>query len=583
MNAVVVLRAAAGILLLSMTLVGAFKCPDNCECTPVQRGQLIHNHVKCTSLDGLRSLGKSTEIQSLDLSVLNITKVADQLDKLSSLHKLDLSHNLLAEVNSLTNKHIRTLNLAHNRITSGKLIMLPLHVKHLDLSANDITDLPLDFKRLVNLKSLELSGNPLNCSCETLEVRNWLQEKLVWTDHPVTCASPEEFKDKSWLQVRQALVCEHKNGEQSEPHILPYAGADNGDDENDLMLGDDPSVLDESGEDEELGKDFLPVGEKHAEKNHSGDDEYSDDGSNEVEGSGATETTTHSGDFPLAEEVYEGSGDEVTEIINAVRFHVDEAAIEKNDTSIEEEDDGSGGASRTLFDHSFVPNITDTSSEEDLSNATIIAVNEHVHRFNESVSEEANPQLGNIALDTVKNKEDETKESKSTYILLTILLVLLVVLIAYVALKRSRKPTKIPVDDRQSGAREMLPVNKKPVTQNGSPEIIPLIGTNGRPATNEDKGLNDLEGPLLEKLNEAEAEVDSPVSDVKYENELPEANGQKPPNNDFQPVSPKPSRYSPVSTYISRLCLEPIFCRNSGCGTSFNSNRSFLTFFFVTS
>lgn len=551
-------RTVIGVLLLlAVALVGALKCPDNCECTPVRRGGHIHNHVRCMDVEELRVLGKTTDVDSLDLSGLNLTKITNQLDKLSSLSKLDLSGNHLSEINSLRNKYIRSLNLSHNRLTTGKLLSIPEHVKHLDLSYNEITDLPLEFKRLVGLKSLLLHGNPLNCSCDTLEVRNWLQEKLVWTNQPIVCAEPDLFKGKPWLQARQAEVCDHRD--DNEPRILPYGNTDASDDENDLMMGDDPTIGDveatEEPEDDELGKDFIPVTPKaEAQKSDSAADyDYAEDEYVE-EGSGGGDelvtrrpvTTPAPEQLPTEEDVYEGSGDEVTELINTVRLiKPDEGSFKQNDTSHEEEDeddDGSGSVSRVLFTHHSLSNDTD-SSEEDLTNATLVDVQQHVHRFNDSADSGTS---GNISLDT--EAQGETKEGKSTYILLAVLAVILVVLILFVACKRDKKPAKKPVDDCASGARELLPVQKKPqpVTQNGSAEIVPLIAKNGKPNGNADNNVNDLEGPLLQKLNE----IEEPPSDVKYENELPQSNvttAPATPNNESRPESPKPSRYSPVS------------------------------------
>lgn len=553
MNVVIVGRTTIGLLLLlAVTLTGALKCPDQCDCTVVQRNNQSHNHVRCRDLEVLRALGKTSEIDSLDLSALGLAKITNQLDKLSELNKLDLGNNNLIEINSLTNKHIRTLNLTHNRITTGKLLTIPVHVKHLDLSWNNITDIPLDFKRFLGLKSLELHGNPLNCTCETLEIRNWLQEKLVWTNSPITCSAPEQFKGGSWLQARQADVCEHRI--DNEPRILSYSGPESSDDENDLMLGDDPSVLgdtaepeDDADDDEELGKAYLPVTSSNINKGEQSSGDYE-----ENEGSGDDDTTTE-GSSPDEADLYEGSGDEVTETVAARVLSNSESGLHRNHTENEEsnvDDDGSG-----VSQYSHISQKEIDSSEEDLKNTTVVVVDApHVHTLDEGPSDPAKSE--NISLDPKKG--DETKEGSSTYILLGILLVLLVVLILYVALKRNKKPAKRPVDDARTGARELLPIQKKPqiVGQNGSPEIVPLIDKNGKSNANgnNNKGPTDLEGPLLQKLNGPEEGdvVESPPSEVKYENELPQTTAPATtapasPNNDYKPVSPNPSRYSPVS------------------------------------
>lgn len=575
-----------------------FRCPGNCECTSVQRGQYLHNHARCPNVEDVRTLGKRADIHSLDLSDLDLTKITNQLDKLSNLMKLDLSGNQLVEVNSLTNKHIRTLNLARNRMTSSKLLTIPVHVKHLDLSANNITELPLDFKRLTNLKSLELHGNPLDCSCDTLEVRNWLQEKLIWTDKPIVCTTPEKYAGKPWLQIRQSDVCEATSSD--EPRILPYGGHD--DDENDLMLGDDPGVdVDANGEtttedakteddatagdDEELDKEFLPVTPDPrkstvADVDLPDETVYDDTLSNEGSGDEEESDVSKPLDEHEHEDLYEGSGDEVTEVpIIARKFNANvEGGVETTSTTeapttvpIATDDDNHGVE---LFN--ALPKAHDDQKplqeDEKLENTTVVDVVPVVHKLDDGEKKAAagtDPQQSDkIQLDGQSNGRSdsaatETKESKSTYILLAVLSVLLVVLILFVACKRKRRPTKIPVDDARSGARELLPVQKKPQViagQNGSPpEIVPLIAQNGK-ANNCDTAAKDLEGPLLQKLNEpedtngdlAKPSTVTPIAEVSYENELAEtvptpSTAPASPNKDYQPVSPNPSRYSPVS------------------------------------
>ncbi|XP_067632758.1 protein windpipe [Eurosta solidaginis] len=248
-----------------------YNCPADCQCVLAKHTHVPFLHAKCRSLEGLRSYAPtatSLAIHSLDLSYLNLKRLSHPLEKLPDVTSIDLSHNELHEIGHL-GRRIKKLNLKHNRITSSKLNKLPVHLQVLNLQHNDITNLPLDLTRLSNLETLELSHNQINCTCETLDVRNWLQERHVFMENAVKCEYPSEVKGKPWLQVKQTDICDHeKNGRLNE------------EEDNELMMGDQP--VEEAGDqddDDELGKAFMPIEKASAAKTNSVN-------LNEVEGSG---------------------------------------------------------------------------------------------------------------------------------------------------------------------------------------------------------------------------------------------------------------------------------------------------------
>lgn len=258
----------------SLSLNDKLHCPEQCTCTiTTTNNNLVQNHAKCDGLDGLKNESiKSLSLHSLDLSNINLTRIPYTLEKLKDLMTLDLSFNNLSEIGHFS-KRMQKLNISHNKITSGKLSNLPVYLKYLDLSHNEITYLPSELKNLKYLRSIELSGNKIHCSCETLDVRNWLQNSNVWTDNHIKCVYPIEVKGKSWLQIRQSDVCDNNQK------------APNDDDENELMLGDEAFHDDGSGdvENNELGSEYLPIDGKN-EKNLSHNKNDTDE--TNVEGSG---------------------------------------------------------------------------------------------------------------------------------------------------------------------------------------------------------------------------------------------------------------------------------------------------------
>lgn len=580
-----------GILLPAIGLSDAFTCPEQCNCMVIQRKRYDYNHAKCTSLDGLRQLGKTSELHSLDLSSMNLTKINNQLDKLSNLSKLDLSDNHLPELSNLHQRRIRFLNISGNRITSGKLAKIPSTVKHLNLSNNDITILPETFKRFVHLKSLELAGNPLNCTCETLYIRNWLQERQVWTEKPILCMAPLQFKGRSWLMIRQSDVCDSPRSEP--PRMLPFS--DGTDDENDLMLGDDPEA-DEHNDEDGIEGDFLPVlADPRTKRTDSitDSDEFNSDEDDFDEGSGSEpEPKVQPKSVGVTEE-YEGSGDEDETTVNPV------VVISDDDSALNETLSGEDNSATDDLITDIAPlslnsreNTSETAPEEidtlaPVTEDTIVPV-KSVANDAEFIQTEDGSASGKQTKqsDATKIENDEVHEGNGTYILLAILGVLLIVLILYVATKRSRTNTKNRRNnnDIESPAQELKTMDKnnlgKPI-QNPV-EFIPLI-----PEKHEhpEKKLCNGEEPLLQKLTEVENQRE-PNEDGKQKaanddkqqhangtpqqlngNAKPIQNGVHPaddnsvndPQTQFQPISPKPSRYSPVSTAHDFFSSSPFF------------------------
>lgn len=228
-------------------LTQQYDCPHGCECNEQDLS------AKCNDIDALinaYSIKHPTKnflpIKILDLSNNQLTKISHHLELLTNLTDLNLSHNRLTQVHKLHFDHLEKLDLSHNRITSGKLSKLPKNVIHLNLSHNEITFLPSDFMKLKKLRSLELNENPLNCTCETLMIRNWIQYQHVWTDKAIICASPLFFKGQPWVQARQNEICiESYSSTTSQPDVAAVAANkynwDELEDENDVMMGDQPA------------------------------------------------------------------------------------------------------------------------------------------------------------------------------------------------------------------------------------------------------------------------------------------------------------------------------------------------------
>uniref|UniRef100_A0A182KFX6 LRRCT domain-containing protein n=1 Tax=Anopheles christyi TaxID=43041 RepID=A0A182KFX6_9DIPT len=328
----------------------AAKCPQECKCES-------NGTIRCTTVAGLRSLDKTQPIARLDLSGLELTKVPGALENVRNITELDLSGNRLAEVNHL-GKRIRKLDLSHNRITSAKLARIPPFVESLNLTFNDITYLPLHLMKLKRLRYIELANNPINCTCETLHIRNWLTSRHVWSDEHVKCMAPAEFKGQPWLQVRQLDVC---NPTVVEERKEGYRW-DDYEDDNELMLGDATHQdANEEDDEDDFKREYFPVGEK-VKRNEPPilvNNEEDEDGSG---GSGPVEEESSIG----AEErrqvfdgpAEEGSGEEDHSPRMMSNVVVEDGEGDEEDAT----DDGSGSGGGLLIGFGAISEHETTSS-----------------------------------------------------------------------------------------------------------------------------------------------------------------------------------------------------------------------------
>lgn len=486
------------VLLSSASSTTTYSCPRGCTCNETT--------VACTSAAGVRSLDKALPVQRLVLSGLELTKIPAQLENIKNVTELDLSNNGLSEVNHL-GKRIRRLDLSRNRITSGKLSKIPLFVESLNLTHNEITYLPLYLMKLKKLRSIELANNPINCTCETLHIRNWLTTRHVWSDQHIKCNAPQEFKGRPWLQVKQSDVCHAERGAGGGGYNW-----DDYEDENDLMLGDQPHT-DGDGEEEEdeFHKDYLPVGEKRKSQDPPIDIQNDDDLD---DGSGDGVGVVDIGEAARVTELgaSEGSGEEkngtvrVGQIQNAVAGSEDE-----------DEGSGSGGGILVLPDPSI--SVDSGKEEGESEEKPLTSPTGGLGIFGVGIEEETTAGVSTeetettgaagsrkgVSSDSTSDTEgapaEETRvaeeptradtDSQGTYILLAILGIILISLILLVMCKRKPDSRNRRNKTDLESAREMQDMDKsllgKPVEKNGHnpPERVPLM--NDRNKTDFDK------------------------------------------------------------------------------------------------
>lgn len=148
--------------------------------------ELYLNHNQITQIDTLAFHGM-TSLQKLDLSQNRLVILQEDLFQyLINLKHLDLSHNSINNgpwVNLFHNLgQLNILDLGHNNIShlsATMLLSLP-KLQTLLLQENLLrTIIPRVFRDAVDLKVVDLSNNPFDCSCSMLAFKDWLQTTKI--------------------------------------------------------------------------------------------------------------------------------------------------------------------------------------------------------------------------------------------------------------------------------------------------------------------------------------------------------------------------------------------------------------------
>lgn len=637
----------------------ATQCPDQCSCFVVNSTHHHrYNHAECRSLTGLAQHRRNTDIHTIDLSHTGVERLVHQLDKFENLSHIVLSHNRLAEVPALTHaRRLRGLYLDFNRITSGKLQAIPASVQHLNLSHNHLTHLPTaPLRRLHRLQRLALAGNPINCTCETLQTRDWLRERRVSVDD-VRCAAPSAVKGMSWLLLSEPETC------AAERDVNIWSDADNELMMADQVFEDDVAVTG----DDEFERDFIPIERKKLAKrqlDNGGAELAADDGEAVEDGSGddgaeeevneevvKVESTTVQAEPRMArietasaEEVEEdGSGDSSTTVGSPL---LESTSVDPDEHDDDDGEDGSGIGAGIVgrLENDTVSEEPTTTTDEEPSDANFTPPNLGIfdHKFSDTPTSTASPdsdatddsgadvaviegaddddndatpvlRISNTSSDAHPHKvtAEEKETAESTYIVLVMLAILLLGLIVFVAIRRKnaarRNRSYTNANDAENGnAKELVDMNRahpgKPTAGNGNgAEVLPLIGArdkwdsriqphNGLSKPDQEE-LRRAQEPLLQRIDgdmdtaspPTEAEV-TPATPSETEpsrpeplprtqsakrpssrasedgtvptetnnnvaadqNDHPQATGEDDQPQVFQPISPKPARYSPV-------------------------------------
>ncbi|CAH2102782.1 unnamed protein product [Euphydryas editha] len=528
---------AASLLLVPIL---AAVCPDGCVCSTTRDG--LHR-VTCSNLAELYKYSlrqKHHNINILDLSHNNITKITHELDRLTEVVTLDLSTNGLTELNKFLHnaKKLVHLNLAHNRIQKLSLSLLPTSVSSLDLTGNLLKDVPSDLAHLPSLEHLELSGNPLDCSCANIIARNHLLAANVYIDN-VLCQTPVHLKGRSWLELKTKDICK-----VSKPDFM------------DMMMGDQPFDAVRVGEETTALKSMPLVASSDLDDGkiiHNANVVEDDDSLqfmkvghiaspspiNEIEGSGEAESTTISDIIePIQERKMFGNLLANEEILPANNVHTTEDPIEgsgegsgyfipdyeeSTEANVEKTTPIITELSPDPVERIFTDNDNSTEiefpmpqpptiykggpnwhSKTDAEIVTGKSVTPEVTR-DTTISEQIRvTQASEVLGQAPANDENVVPHKTGTYVCIALIIVLLVGLIGFAIAKgqmrkrRDRRILRQQKRDVEKASKEMVDMNKSllgkpaaienPVERkvNGKYELVPTHETHQRKGENGD-------------------------------------------------------------------------------------------------
>lgn len=206
----------------------------------------------CDQLEDLENI-ETHSLEILSAPAAQDVLVPGLFANLTSLRHLDLSNGDLKKIEPgsfRTLSNLRSLNLGDNRIEYLELASLEglTHLRSLNLRRNVIKQLPPALARLKNLKHLDIYGNPLECNCATLQVRDLITQRGVTVSKKVVCAGPGNMKGTSLMKPTVAIICSFEEQDREMQNDQADGSGDPDEGSGDIM-----------GEEEEEDDEYVEV------------------------------------------------------------------------------------------------------------------------------------------------------------------------------------------------------------------------------------------------------------------------------------------------------------------------------------
>lgn len=153
-----------------------------------------------------------THLKFLDLSDNLIQDAYLKLPRQSKhLLELNLGHNLLSTLPSdiqLQFPMLKRIDIPYNRITHIPNMLISNTIETFDLSHNDITYFGgSSFVNVTSLQYLNITGNPIICTCEIKDFLDWLRNSNIYVGNALdmVCAGPINVRNKPILSYHLSL------------------------------------------------------------------------------------------------------------------------------------------------------------------------------------------------------------------------------------------------------------------------------------------------------------------------------------------------------------------------------------------
>lgn len=115
--------------------------------------------------------------------------------------------------------NLRYLSLADNRLRTIRGDSLPNGLERLNLSGNAIVNVPtLELGRLKGLREVDLSRNPVNCTCQLANSRNRIFGKGAALQKTIRCFLPAKYAGYTLTEVSKHRMCDADG--RGDEHLL---------------------------------------------------------------------------------------------------------------------------------------------------------------------------------------------------------------------------------------------------------------------------------------------------------------------------------------------------------------------------
>lgn len=318
-------------------------------------------------------------------------------------------------------KKIMYMSLDRNRLQTLKYNSLPRGLKYLNIANNMIINVPIELlTSLTNLHRLDLSGNPINCTCPLMDLQDWFSGRGVTFVNEVICASPPQYAGRSWNEVNENELCITetliddmqkkplkkitKNGLKSKEKYF-FSSDKNKYLETSALQADEPvhfinEKIDPNAEILFQNDDTLALGEMMQEKESAKTEKPDDKLENDTDGGDVTENDTN--------------GDEVSKVEDASKKTAFDD-IDSDDPSLKEENESKGDETEPV--NSVINPDVENNKQSDTDNGSILPSEDQlgVLTDTEEKTDEQNLQNDDVSnADAVKTEGENMAESLLT-------------------------------------------------------------------------------------------------------------------------------------------------------------------------